>query len=279
MSAKRIGFIGLGDMGMGMAKNLVKHRYELTVCGHVRREGIEAIKEMGAREVKTPREVARASDLIISIVRDSAQTNEVMYGPEGTLAGLQKGSIVVISSTLYPGYCQKLAVEIGEKGAGMLDAPVSGAHIGSEAGTLTFMVGGEETLFKECLPVFQAMGKNIFHVGGVGTGQVAKLVNNLTFYINMVAAAEGLSLGLKAGLKLERMLEVIKASTGNSWVVQNYEMLRKQRVNSPGIRDLQYNTMDNALTYARELKIFAIPIIGLLSQSDLSTLFPGDEGL
>ena len=237
---------------------------------------------MGAKAVKSPQEVARASEVIISVVRDSAQTDEVMFGPEGVWEGLNKDSIIIIYSTVAPSHCQRLAVKAEEKGVSVLDAPVSRGSTGSEARTLTFMVGGDEKVFKECLPIFQAMGKNIFHLGGIGMGQVFKLVNNMTAFVNMFGVSESVAFGLKAGLKLDRMLEVIKASSGNSWVVQNYDLMVKnrkdyQKAGFDSTDAMMYRDMDLALAYARELKTFPLPIIGLLSQFDCSTLFPEEE--
>lgn len=279
MGIKKVGFIGLGDMGLGMALNLINQGFALTTCTHTRRENIEIVKHSGAEEVSSPEEVARGSEAIITVVRDGPQTDDLIFGPHGIWAGLSKGTILILCSTLLPSHCQRITGKAKEKGVHVLDAPVSGSRPASQSGTLTFMVGGDKVIFQECLPLFEAMGKNVFHLGETGMGQAFKLVNNITFFLNMVAVSEGVAFGLKAGLNLDQMLEILEVSTGNSWAVQNYHLMagyrkgfQEQGFASPNA--LMYKDMDLALSYAREMKSFPLPFLGLLSQTDISFLFP-----
>jgi 2-hydroxy-3-oxopropionate reductase len=278
MDHKRVGFIGLGDMGRPMARNLLKKGFPVTVCAHVNRAPIEELKALGAAEVKSPGEVAAASDVVLSAVRDEPQTDRVMYGESGVLQGIGKGATIIIHSTITPQYCQKLAAAAREKGVSVLDAPVSGAKAAAEAGALTFMIGGEQAVVEECRPLFEAMGKNIFHLGAVGMGEVMKLVNNLVLFGNMAVASESVGMGLKAGVKLDRILDVLKASTGNSWVIGNWETSTRlkrdwEQRGMAGTWGMIHKDLETALKTARSVGAF-LPIAGIVSQTDVSTLFP-----
>jgi len=278
MEQKKVGFVGLGDMGKPMARNLLKKGFPITVCAHVNRAPVEELKALGATEVKSPREVAGVSDVVLSAVRDEPQTDAVMYGEHGVLQGMKSGGAIVIHSTITPQYCQKLAAAAKERGINVLDAPVSGAKAAAEAGALTFMIGGEQTVMEECRPLFEAMGKNIFHIGGVGMGEVMKLVNNLVLFGNMVVASESVRVGLKAGVGLNRILDVLKVSTGNSWVIGNWEnstRLRKdwEQRGMAGTWGMIHKDLETALKTARNLGVF-LPAAGIVSQTDVSTLFP-----
>jgi len=270
---KKVGFIGLGDMGKPMAKRLLKAGIPVTSCYHIRREPLEEIVNLGATAVSSPEEVARASDVIISIVRDEAQTSEVLWGQEGVMNGVKPGTIILIMSTLSPSFCQKAASEAGKKGVGVLDAPVSGASPAAEAGTLTIMVGGQSQLLEECRPILEAMGKNIFHLGEIGMGQAAKLANNVIVLTGICVATEGLALGVKAGVDLDRMLEIIRVSSGNSWVIEHWELISilKKAYKPGGTLDIMYKDLGLALDMARDLQV-DLPISALATQLDVARL-------
>ena len=146
--ATKVGFLGLGEMGKGMAKNLITRGCDLTVFD-VREEPVNELKQMGAKTAGTPSDLAAASEVIFTMVRDDAQTEEVMWGKDGILEGIKSGSTIIIVSTASPSLCQRLAKEAGKNGVGVLDAPVSGAKAGAEAGTLTLMIGGDTSLVKK----------------------------------------------------------------------------------------------------------------------------------
>ena len=219
MSSIKVGFIGVGNMGMLMAKKLVENGLPLTVYD-LRKEVVEEMVALGASAASSCREVAEASDVVISVVRDIPQTDEVIFGKDGVWEGIKKGATIIISSSLKPSYCQELYAKAKEKGVRVIDAPVSAESRsftpGQEWALLTLMVGGDEDAVKKCWPVFEAIAKNVIHLGGIGMGQACKLVNNLAMFANGIVARECVNLGLKAGLDLQKMIEAMSVSTGNS---------------------------------------------------------------
>jgi 3-hydroxyisobutyrate dehydrogenase-like beta-hydroxyacid dehydrogenase len=236
MSSLKVGFIGVGNMGMAMAKPLVKKGFQVTVCD-LNPRAVEEITALGAKAANSPRELAENSDVIITMVRDIEQTDEVLFGSEGAWEGLKKNAIIMISNSIGPEYCRSLYEKAKEKGFKVVDCAVSdpSGSLHTVEGGLTLMIGGDEEDVQICWSIFEAIGKNIFHLGGIGMGQTYKLVNNLaTFNIGMVNR-EVLNFGLKAGLDLEKMTEVICASTGGSWIMWFQGQLRKaskQRVST-----------------------------------------------
>ena len=219
MSSIKVGFIGVGNMGMIMAKKLVENGVPLTVYD-LRKEAVEEIVALGAAAASSSQEVAEASDVVISVVRDIPQTDKVIFGKDGVWEGIKEGATIIISSSLSPSYCQELYTKAKEKGVRVIDAPVSAESRsftpGQEWAVLTLMVGGDEDAIKKCWPVFEAIAKNIFHLGGIGMGQACKLVNNLAMFANGIVARECVNLGLKAGLDLQKMIEAMSVSTGSS---------------------------------------------------------------
>ena len=269
MQQERIGWIGMGNIGLHMAKRLAAAGYTVTVAGHSRREPVEEMKRLGAREAATPKEVAEASDVVFTMVRDVPQTETVLYGPGGLWSSLRPGMVLVLSSTLLPNFCSDLAQKGKEVGVTVIDAPVSGGPWGAGAGTLTFFVGAEEADFERCRPIFEAMGKSIFHLGAVGTGQVAKLSNNLLLWIHILATSEAVRMAELAGLPSETLLKTIEVSTGGSWVVKNWQdMLDLLRSDEGRVLKLQYKDTDLALKYANGGGLL-LPIGGLVSQLGL----------
>ncbi len=271
MVAEKIGFVGLGEMGKPMAKNLARKGYSLTVYD-VRPEPVEELKALGAVAAKSLKDMAKASNFIITMVRDVPQTEAVIFGKEGIWEGLKEGSTIIITSTLDSFFCRSLEAKAKEKKVGVLDACVSGAKPKAEAGTLTLMVGGDDALYKKCLPILEAMGKEIYFMGGVGAGQITKLANNMMLHINMAGATEALALAICGGIKKELFLDVVKKSTGNSWIVENWELVaQKKRELRDGMPDATFknsvNLMDSALKLGRSLDLH-LPFIGLVSQID-----------
>jgi 3-hydroxyisobutyrate dehydrogenase-like beta-hydroxyacid dehydrogenase len=270
MTEERVGWIGLGSIGLPMARTLQRKGYQVTVVGHQRREPVEAMKRDGAKEANSPRELAKECQIIFSMVWNREQTEEVVFGSNGLWQELGADHTLILCSTLTPDFCSELAKRAkNEKAVEVLDAPVSGMPWGAEAGTLTFMVGGSEAAYQRCRRFFEAMGKNIFYTGKSGTGQAAKLVNQLMFIINANAALEGLSLANKAGLDTHTMLEIAKVSTGDSWAMHNYDNLIQLFKNlskthlSPYSKDLIY-----ALEFAGRNSLH-LPIAGLVAQLEI----------
>jgi 3-hydroxyisobutyrate dehydrogenase-like beta-hydroxyacid dehydrogenase len=177
----QVGWIGLGVMGLPMARNLQRKGFLVKVVGHMRREPVESMKREGAEEVNSPRELARDCNVIFSMVSNEEQTEEVIFGKEGLLNALTKDHTVVICSTLTPHYCATVSERVKrESGAQVISAPVTGAPWGAESASLTFIVAGDRSAYEKCMPLFEAMGKNIYHVGdNVEAGLAVKLANNL----------------------------------------------------------------------------------------------------
>jgi 2-hydroxy-3-oxopropionate reductase len=204
----KIGFIGLGIMGKPMTKNLIKAGHELTVYDVVDALARE-LESAGAKVAHSSKEVAEKSDLIITMLPDSPDVEMAALGSGGVFEGIKKGSTYVDMSTISPVTSKKLAEVAKSKGVRILDAPVSGGEKGAIEATLTIMVGGAKEVFDDCLPVFQAMGKNIIYCGGVGSGQVVKACNQILVAGVLEAAGEALVLGTKAGVDPETVLKVI----------------------------------------------------------------------
>lgn len=216
----KLGFIGLGIMGLPMAKNLLKAGFDIVLYNRTRSKA-EALQEMGAVVANTPADVAGIADVIITIVTDTPDVEMILFGENGIIQGGHSNLIVVDMSTISPIATQKFANLLAEKGIELLDAPVSGGDIGAQNGTLTIMVGGQKSAFEKCLPIFQVLGKRITHVGPNGSGQMVKLCNQILCAVNMLAVCESLSLAKKAGLDLEAMLNVVTAGAGGSWALEN----------------------------------------------------------
>lgn len=203
-----IGFIGLGIMGRPMAHNLLKAGFPLVVLNRhqeVTDEFVAAGSTSGAR----PRDVAAACDVLITMLPGSPQVEEVLLGPGGVIEGARTGLIVIDMSTISPVVAKALASRLAERGIAMLDAPVSGGDRGAIAGTLSIMVGGDQETFKRCMPVFQALGKTIVHVGESGAGQVVKACNQIVVALVIEAVSEALVLGSKAGVDPAKILQVL----------------------------------------------------------------------
>ncbi|MFC1988584.1 NAD(P)-dependent oxidoreductase [Chloroflexota bacterium] len=228
MSSIRVGFIGLGNIGLPMAKSLAKKGVPLTIYAR-RKEVVDEMKLLGVTAVNSCREVAAASDVIFSVVRDIPETDEVIFGKDGVWEGIQEGATIVISSTITSEYCQKLYARAKERGIQVIDVGLSKSGPANEEGEFTLMVGGEEDAIKRCWPIFEAMAKHIFHLGDIGMGQAYKLVNQLANYCNGIITRECLNLGLKAGLDLQKMIDVIRVSTGNSWRLEALDYTVKVR--------------------------------------------------
>ncbi|MEO8538676.1 MAG: NAD(P)-dependent oxidoreductase [bacterium] len=220
MVSTRVGFIGLGIMGAPMADNLVRAGFEVTVWNRSPSRTRPLI-EAGARAASSPAEVAAASEVTLSCVTNSGDVEEVALGPGGVIEGASPGSVYIDCSTIAPDVARKVAIALAKRDVAMLDAPVSGGDIGAKAGTLAIMVGGEAATFARCLPVLEAMGKTIVHVGPSGAGQVVKLCNQIAGGLNLLAAAEAINLARRAGVDPVKMLEVVSAGAAGSWMLSN----------------------------------------------------------
>ena len=253
----QIGFIGIGVMGRPMTLNLLKAEHQVTIYArHPEKPGVQEVLNAGAKLAPSPRAVAMASDIVITMLPNSPQVEEVVAGPQGILEGARKGLIIIDMSTIAPAVSRKLAQEAAARGAHMLDAPVSGGSQGAVNGTLTIMIGGEREIFDQVRPVLEAMGKkeNIVHVGPNGSGQVIKLVNNMLVGTIAAAIAESFVLGVKAGADVDTMAKIIGASAGASWQLANQFPLRAFNGSfQPGfMTDLLHKDLGLALDLAAE---------------------------
>src|SRR5947209_5719640 len=203
-----IGFIGLGIMGKPMAHNLLKAGFAVVV--HNRHQEVtDELVAAGASAGDRPREIAASCDVLITMLPDAPQVEEVLLGSEGVIEGAREGLIVIDMSTISPIVTRTLAARLAERGIAMLDAPVSGGDKGAIAGTLSIMVGGDEATFQRCLPIFQALGKTIVHVGESGAGQIVKACNQIVVALTIEAVSEALVLGSKAGVNPAKILQVL----------------------------------------------------------------------
>ncbi|MBO3273976.1 3-hydroxyisobutyrate dehydrogenase [Pseudomonas schmalbachii] len=213
----RIGFIGLGNMGGPMAANLLKAGYDLTVFD-LSSSAVQSLVGQGARSAASPAELARADvEIILTMLPAAQHVKQVYLGDDGLLANVQPGVLLIDSSTIDPHSARDVAAAARAHGNPMLDAPVSGGTAGAAAGTLTFMVGGEQADFERARPALAAMGKNIVHCGAAGNGQVAKVANNMLLGISMIGVAEAMSLGVKLGMDAEVLAGIINTSSGRCW--------------------------------------------------------------
>lgn len=217
---ERIGFIGLGIMGRGMAANILRAGFPLTVWNRTPGRADELVA-VGAQLAASPAEVAARSDIVISCVSDTPDVEAVLFGPQGAIEGARAGMLMIDMSTISPQGAQQFAARLGERGIGFLDAPVSGGSEGAARGTLSIMVGGPAELVERAMPVFQAMGKTITHVGGHGAGQTVKLVNQILVVGTMLAISEALVFAQASGVDLEKALAAVSGGAAGSWMLSN----------------------------------------------------------
>jgi len=231
----KIAFIGLGNMGGPMARNLVKAGHALTVFDVVK-PNVDALAALGAVPAASAKDAAAHGELVITMLPSSPHVKSVYLGDEGVLAGATAGSILIDSSTIDPLTAREVAAAALQRGYAMADAPVSGGTGGAEAGTLTFMVGAAPELFECIKPILAHMGKNIVHCGGVGTGQVAKICNNMLLGISMVGVAEAMNLGVALGIDPKVLAGIINTSSGRCWSSDTYNPYPGVLPNAPASR-------------------------------------------
>jgi 3-hydroxyisobutyrate dehydrogenase-like beta-hydroxyacid dehydrogenase len=253
----RVGFLGMGIMGSGMAANLIRAGFEVLVWNRTPAKA-EAIE--GASVGSSPKAVAEACDIVLICVSDSADVAAVVRGPDGVLAGLRQGGLVVDHSTISPSVTRDLAAETEAAGGSWLDAPVSGGSEGAVNGTLSIMVGGTETDVDRVRALFEAMGKTITHVGPTGSGQLVKLVNQMLVVVNQLAVSEALLFAEAAGLDLDTTLQAVTGGAAGSWMLANRGPQMIARDWRPGFTiDLQLKDIRLVLEAADEL---GVPTLG-----------------
>jgi 3-hydroxyisobutyrate dehydrogenase len=245
MKNPRIGFIGLGIMGRSMAQNLLKAGFQVAVYNRSR-PPVDLLVSKGASAAPSPRSVAERSDVVITMVTDSEAVKDVVLGKGGVIEGAREGLVLIDMSTISPSATRSVSAALAAKGATMLDAPVSGGDTGAREGTLTIMVGGDADVFEDCLPVLQAMGKKVVHMGATGAGQVTKLANQILVACNMIGVCECLNFAKRSGLDVEKLIDSLSAGAASSWALVNLGPRMAKRDFAPGFKvkllqkDLRY---------------------------------------
>jgi len=264
--AEKIGFIGLGIMGRPMAKNLMEAGYELVLQNRSPEKAEELAGEGNAAAAGSPREVAEACDIVITMLPDSPDVEAVVAGESGVLEGIREGALLVDMSTISPVVTEDLSEKVQEQGASMLDAPVSGGDVGAIEGALSIMAGGSEEDFERARPLFEVMGKAATHVGPTGAGQVVKACNQIVVALTIEAVSEALVLGSKGGVAPEKVVEALSGGLAGSAVME----AKKQKFFShdfePGFRiELHHKDLGIALAAGREYGV-ALPVTAIVDQ-------------
>ena len=263
--AEKIGFIGLGIMGRPMAKNLIEAGHELVLYTRTK-EKAEELAGDGATVAGSPKEVAESVDVVITMLPDSPDVEAVVAGEDGVLEGIEEGSLIVDMSTISPVVARELAAKAREKGASMLDAPVSGGDVGAKDGTLSIMVGGGEAEFERARPLFEVMGKTITHVGEAGAGQVVKACNQIVVGLTIEAVSEALVLGSKAGVEPSKILDVLSGGLAGNKVMEVKRDKFLDHAFDPGFRvELHHKDLGIALAAGREYGV-TLPVTAIVDQ-------------
>ncbi len=262
---ERIGFIGLGIMGKPMARNVLRAGFSLTVHNRSR-AAVEELVSEGAQAANSPAEVAHLSDVIITMLPDSPDVASVIGGNAGVLEGAHPGSLIIDMSTIAPHVTQELAERATAQGISMLDAPVSGGDTGAIAGTLSIMVGGEESAFQRALPLFKAMGKTIVHVGKSGAGQIVKACNQIVVALTIEAVSEALVLGAKAGVDPKKILQVLGGGLAANRVMELRGPTMIEHKFTPGFKvRLHHKDLGIALITGNQLGV-PLPVTSIVDQ-------------
>jgi L-serine 3-dehydrogenase (NAD+) len=232
----KIAFIGLGHMGLPMACNLVKAGHNVTGFDLVP-SALEQLVAAGGKAARSARDAIEGVEVVVSMLPASRHVEGLYLGAEGLLACISPGSLVLECSTIAPDAARKVHKAAAELGIDMLDAPVSGGTAGAAAGTLTFMTGGSAATLERAREVLGAMGKNIFHAGAAGAGQVAKVCNNQLLAVHMIGTAEAMALGVANGLEPAALAEIMRLSSGGNWSLEKYNPWPGVMDNVPASRD------------------------------------------
>jgi 3-hydroxyisobutyrate dehydrogenase len=254
----QLGFIGVGNIGTPMCHHLLQAGHTVLVYD-VKASNLARMVNLGARQAQSPQAVAQACDIVFSSLPGPREVEQVALGSDGIIAAARPGLIYVDLSTNFPVVARRVCEALAAKGVTMLDAPVSGGVAGAERGTLAVMVGGDTAAFETCRPLLAHFGANIFHVGNIGAGCVAKLVNNMLAFANTVAACEGMLLGTKAGVDPQLLYDIIQTSSGASWALRQFPQKIFAGDFTAGFTiDLAYKDLRLALELGDEL---AVPLL------------------
>ena len=264
--ADAVGFIGLGIMGRPMAKNLMDAGYELVVHNRSQEKAESLAEEGDATAAGSPREVAEACGMVITMLPDSPDVEAVVAGEGGVLEGIRNGALLVDMSTISPVVTEELSEMVREKGASMLDAPVSGGDVGAIEGALSIMVGGSEEDFERARPLFDVMGKVATHVGPTGAGQVVKACNQIVVALTIEAVSEALVLGSRGGVEPEKLVEALSGGLAGSAVMEAKKEKFFSHDFEPGFRiELHHKDLGIALAAGREYGV-VLPVTAIVDQ-------------
>lgn len=256
----KIGFIGIGVMGKSMVRHLLQAGYTVYVYNRTKEKAASIVAE-GAKWCETPREVAKQADVIMTMVGYPHDVEEVYFGEDGLLHFAKEGAVIIDFTTSTPTLAKRIYEEGKKKGISALDAPVSGGDVGAKEGRLTIMVGGDEEVYKVCLPLLKAFGENIILQGGAGSGQHTKMCNQITIASNMLGVCEAVAYAKKAGLDPEKVLQSISAGAAGSWSLSNLAPRMLKEDFAPGFYVKHFiKDMKIALEEAERLQL---PVPGL----------------
>jgi 2-hydroxy-3-oxopropionate reductase len=262
----KVGYIGLGLMGKSIARNILKAGFPIVVHNRSRAAVDELVAE-GALSASSPAVVAAQSDIVFTNLPDSPDVEKVVLGAKGIIEAVHDGLIVIDNSTIKPASARMIAVELAKKGIYSLDAPVSGGDIGAKNGTLTIMVGGDASALEKVMPVLQAIGKTITHVGDAGAGQVAKAANQIMVAAQMVAMGELLVFSKKAGVDPRKVVDAIKAGAAQCWTLDVKPPRLFDGNRNPGFKaHMQLKDMKIVLDTAEE---YDVPLSGAIENTKL----------
>ncbi len=272
---KTVGFIGLGIMGMPMARNLMKAGFEVTVYNRTASK-VNQIASEGAKMANSPGELASACPVVITIVSDTPDVEAIILGEDGVIEGIKADSVVIDMSTISPQTTRDIAARLKEKGAHMIDAPVSGGEQGAINGTLSIMAGGDAQIIERCRPILEAMGKSITHVGPNGAGQAVKLMNQILVSGNLNAVVEALVFGQKSGLDLEKAIDAVQGGAAGSWQLANLAPRIIKRDFRPGFMiDLMQKDLKLVMETAEATKT-PLPVASFIRQMYYSLQSAGE---
>ncbi len=255
----------MGIMGGPMARNLMEAGHELVLYNRTK-EKAEEIAGDGTTVAESPKEVAESCDIVVLMLSDSPQVEEVIEGEDGVLEGLKEGALVVDMSTISPVVTRELAEKLEERGASMLDAPVSGGDVGAQQGTLSIMVGGSEEDFERAKPLFEVMGDTWTHVGLTGAGQMAKAANQIIVAVTLEGISEALVLSSKAGVAPEKILEALSGGLAGSNLMEAKKEKFLSHDFEPGFKvELHHKDLGIALAAGREYGV-SLPVTAIVDQ-------------
>jgi len=270
----QIAFIGMGTMGLPMALNLLQAGHRVTVHNRTR-EREAAAEKAGAQRAASPAEAAREAEITITCVSDTPDVEKIVLGETGVIQGAKAGSLLIDMSTISPAATREIAAALAQKKVRMLDAPVSGGSEGAQQGTLSIMVGGAPEDVAAAMPVLEAMGKSVAHVGPIGAGQLTKAINQIVVAGTYWSVAEGVALGLKAGLDMEKVVQAVGGGAAGSWAMVNRSGNMIANDYPLGFKlELHRKDLNIALEVARELGV-TLPVAAFVEQVETGLIARG----